>query len=290
MNSLSLKIRSGSWLGYTGKAITDIVNIGIGGSDLGPSMVTKALAPYVQEGLNFHFVSNVDPTHIITTLKSVSSETTLFIIASKTFTTIETITNAKMAKQWFLDSGASVRDVEKHFVALSTNTKAVTEFGISLDNCFEFWDWVGGRYSLWSAIGLSINIAIGPENFKDLLQGANDMDLHFLNAPISENIPVIMGLIGIWYNNFFKCGTVCVLPYDQNLIRFSAYLQQADMESNGKSVGKNGRIAHDSGPIVWGEPGTNGQHAFYQLIHQGTRIVPCDFLAACVSQVFFCNI
>ena len=280
MKSFTNKVRSGEWKGYSGKAITDVVNIGIGGSDLGPYMVTEALKPYAKSGLAVHFVSNIDGTHITETLKKVNPETTLFIVASKTFTTIETLTNANSAKSWFLKSAVNSKYVAKHFVALSTNSKLVTEFGIDPENMFEFWDWVGGRYSLWSAIGLSIALSVGFENFEELLQGAHEMDNHFESADLEENIPVILGLIGVWYNNFFEADSYAILPYDQYLHRFAAYFQQGDMESNGKSVTKNGeRVNYSTGPIVWGEPGTNGQHAFYQLIHQGTKLIPCDFIA-----------
>ena len=280
MKSFTNRVRSGEWKGYSGKAITDVVNIGIGGSDLGPYMVTEALKPYAKSGLAVHFVSNIDGTHITETLKKVNPETTLFIVASKTFTTIETLTNANSAKSWFLKSAVNSKYVAKHFVALSTNSKLVTEFGIDPENMFEFWDWVGGRYSLWSAIGLSIALSVGFENFEELLQGAHEMDNHFESADLEENIPVILGLIGVWYNNFFEADSYAILPYDQYLHRFAAYFQQGDMESNGKSVTKNGeRVNYSTGPIVWGEPGTNGQHAFYQLIHQGTKLIPCDFIA-----------
>ncbi|KAL1919365.1 uncharacterized protein VTP21DRAFT_2058 [Calcarisporiella thermophila] len=273
-------IRSGAWKGYTGKPITDIVNIGIGGSDLGPVMVCEALKPYAKPGLKAHFVSNIDGTHLAETLKVVSPETTLFIVASKTFTTQETITNATTAREWFLGHAKEMAHVAKHFVALSTNAKAVSEFGIDTKNMFQFWDWVGGRYSLWSAIGLSIAIYIGFDNFHQLLLGAHEVDQHFCSAPLEQNIPVIMGLLTVWYNNFWNTQTHAILPYDQYMHRFAAYFQQGDMESNGKYVSRDSRrIGYSTGPIVWGEPGTNGQHAFYQLIHQGTKIVPCDFLA-----------
>jgi len=285
MKSFTNKVRSGEWKGYTGKSITDVVNIGIGGSDLGPYMVTEALKPYAKAGLNVHFVSNIDGTHITETLKKVNPETTLFIIASKTFTTQETLTNANTAKSWFLESAKNKEEVAKHFVALSTNSKSVIEFGIDADNMFEFWDWVGGRYSLWSAIGLSVALSIGFENFEELLEGAHEMDNHFKSAELEENLPVLLGLIGVWYNNFFEADSYAILPYDQYLHRFSAYFQQGDMESNGKSVTKNGEaVNYSTGPIVWGEPGTNGQHAFYQLIHQGTKLIPCDFIAPVNSQ------
>ncbi len=284
MKQFSDAIRSGEWKGYTGKAITDVVNIGIGGSDLGPVMVTEALKPYAKPGLNVHFVSNVDGTHIAETLKKLSPETALFLVASKTFTTQETMTNAQSARDWFLNSAGDVKHVARHFAALSTNTKAVSAFGIDPKNMFEFWDWVGGRYSLWSAIGLSIAIDIGMDNFEQLLEGAHAMDEHFLNTPLEENLPATLGLIGLWYNDFFDAQTVAILPYDQYLHRFAAYFQQGDMESDGKSVNRNGeRVDYQTGPIVWGEPGTNGQHAFYQLIHQGTKLIPCDFLAPAQS-------
>lgn len=283
MKAFCETIHSGEWKGFTGKAITDIVNIGIGGSDLGPVMVTEALKAY-KTHLDVHFVSNVDGTHIAETLKKVNPETTLFLIASKTFTTQETMANAHSAKQWFLSHGASQEDVAKHFAALSTNEKGVAEFGIDTRNMFEFWDWVGGRYSLWSAIGLSIALAVGYDNFEELLQGAHEADEHFKSSPFEENIPVIMGLLGIWYNNFFEAESHAILPYDQYLHRFAAYFQQGDMESNGKYVDRNGqRIDYQTGPIIWGEPGTNGQHAFYQLIHQGTKLIPCDFIAPAIS-------
>jgi len=272
-------ILSGDWKGYTGKEITDVVNIGIGGSDLGPVMVTEALKAY-KTRLNVHFVSNVDGTHIAETLKGVNPETTLFLIASKTFTTQETMANAHTAKDWFLSKGASEQDVAKHFAALSTNTEAVKAFGIDPQNMFEFWDWVGGRYSLWSAIGLSISLAIGFDNFEELLKGAYDADEHFRTSAFEENIPVILALLGIWYNNFFEAESHAILPYDQYLHRFAAYFQQGDMESNGKYIDRNGeRVDYQTGPIIWGEPGTNGQHAFYQLIHQGTKLIPSDFIA-----------
>lgn len=285
MKKTSEAIRSGAWKGYTGKAITDVVNIGIGGSDLGPVMVTEGLKHYAKQGLNVHFVSNVDGTHIAETLKTLSSETTLFIVASKTFTTIETLTNAKTAKAWFLETANDAVHVAKHFVALSTNAKAVADFGIDVANMFEFWDWVGGRYSLWSAIGLSVAIYVGFDNFRGLLQGAHQMDVHFKNTPMDQNLPVLLAVLGVWYNNFFNAQTQAILPYDQYLHRFPAYFQQGDMESNGKSVDRNNEKIRDysTGPIIWGEPGTNGQHAFYQLIHQGTKMIPADFLAPIVS-------
>ncbi len=281
MRELVRKVREGSWLGYTGRPITDVVNIGIGGSDLGPVMATEALRPYWKKGLKVHFVSNVDGTHLAETLKGIFAETTLFCVASKTFTTLETLTNAKSARDWLVGQLGSAASVPRHFIALSTNAKAVAEFGIDTRNRFEFWDWVGGRYSLWSVIGLPIAVVIGMENFEELLAGAHEMDQHFLKTPLRQNIPVIMGLLGIWYHNFFGAATHAILPYDQYLHRFAAYFQQADMESNGKSADRDGQPVTDytTGPIIWGEPGTNGQHAFYQLIHQGTRLVPADFLA-----------
>ena len=284
MKDFSEKIISGEWKGFTGKKITDIVNIGIGGSDLGPVMVTESLRPYAKEGLEVHFVSNVDGTHITETLKALNPETTLFLIASKTFTTQETMTNAFEAREWFLKCAKDRACVAKHFVALSTNIEKVEEFGIDKDNMFVFWDWVGGRYSLWSAIGLSIACYIGYENYAELLQGAFEMDSHFKESPFERNIPVILALIGIWYNNFFGAQTEVILPYDQYMHRFPAYFQQGNMESNGKSVDRNGnRVNYQTGPVIWGEPGTNGQHAFYQLIHQGTKIIPADFLAPAIS-------
>jgi glucose-6-phosphate isomerase len=280
MRVFSEAVRSGDWKGYTGKSMTDVVNIGIGGSDLGPQMVTAALAHYAHPDLHSHFVSNIDGTQLAETLKNLSPESTLFIIASKTFTTQETMTNANSAKEWFLSGSKEEAAIAKHFVAVSTNTAEVIKFGIDPDNMFEFWDWVGGRYSLWSAIGLPIVLAIGMDHFDALLSGAHRVDEHFRTAPFEENIPVIMALLGIWYNNFFGAETQAILPYDQYMYRFPAYLQQGDMESNGKSVTKNGnRVDYSTGPIIWGEPGTNGQHAFYQLIHQGTKLIPCDFLA-----------
>jgi glucose-6-phosphate isomerase len=280
MKEFSDAIRSGSWTGYTGKAITDVVNIGIGGSDLGPVMATEALKPYSKPGLNVHFVSNIDGTHVVETTKPLDPETTLFIVASKTFTTQETLTNAHTAKDWFLKAAKDQKHVAKHFVALSTNAEEVTKFGIDTKNMFAFWDWVGGRYSLWSAIGLSIAVDIGFDNFVELLSGGHEMDEHFRTAPLDQNLPATLGLIGIWYNNFFGAQTQVILPYDQYMHRFAAYFQQGDMESDGKSINRNGeRVDVSTGPIIWGEPGTNGQHAFYQLIHQGTKIVPCDFIA-----------
>ncbi len=283
MKTFSEAIISGEWKGYTGKAITDIVNIGIGGSDLGPYMVTEALRPY-KNHLNMHFVSNVDGTHIAEVLKKVNPETTLFLVASKTFTTQETMTNAHSARDWFLKAASDEKHVAKHFAALSTNTKAVGEFGIDTANMFEFWDWVGGRYSLWSAIGLSIVLSIGFDNFVELLSGAHAMDKHFSTTPAEKNLPVLLALIGIWYNNFFGAETEAILPYDQYMHRFAAYFQQGNMESNGKYVDRNGNVVdYQTGPIIWGEPGTNGQHAFYQLIHQGTKMVPCDFIAPAIT-------
>ena len=285
VEQFSNSLLSGQWKGFSGKPITSIVNIGIGGSDLGPVMVTEALKPYKKAHISTYFVSNVDGTHIAETLKKVDAETTLFMIASKTFTTQETMTNAHTARDWFLKSAGDKEHVKKHFVALSTNTKAVADFGIDTQNMFEFWDWVGGRYSLWSSIGLSIACTIGFENFKALLQGAHAMDVHFKETSFDKNLPVILALLGVWYNNFFKSETQVLLPYDQYMHRFSAYFQQGDMESNGKSVDRKGeKVGYQTGPIIWGEPGTNGQHAFYQLIHQGTKLIPCDFLAPAVSQ------
>ncbi|MCN3755855.1 glucose-6-phosphate isomerase [Escherichia coli] len=283
MKTFSEAIISGEWKGYTGKAITDVVNIGIGGSDLGPYMVTEALRPY-KNHLNMHFVSNVDGTHIAEVLKKVNPETTLFLVASKTFTTQETMTNAHSARDWFLKAAGDEKHVAKHFAALSTNAKAVGEFGIDTANMFEFWDWVGGRYSLWSAIGLSIVLSIGFDNFVELLSGAHAMDKHFSTTPSEKNLPVLLALIGIWYNNFFGAETEAILPYDQYMHRFAAYFQQGNMESNGKYVDRNGKVVdYQTGPIIWGEPGTNGQHAFYQLIHQGTKMVPCDFIAPAIT-------
>lgn len=284
MKNFSDKIISGEWKGYSGKPIQHLVNIGIGGSDLGPLMVTEALKAYQKPHIQSYFVSNVDGTHIAETLKKVDPETTLFIIASKTFITQETMTNAHTARNWFLEKAKDESFVAKHFVALSTNENAVKEFGISGENMFRFWDWVGGRYSLWSAIGLSIACSIGFENFKEMLQGAHVMDNHFRRAEFSKNIPVILALIGIWYNNFFGAETEAILPYDQYLHRFAAYFQQGNMESNGKFVDRKGEeVGYQTGPIIWGEPGTNGQHAFYQLIHQGTKLIPCDFLVPAYS-------
>jgi glucose-6-phosphate isomerase len=284
MKNFSDRIISGEWKGYSGKAVTDIVNIGIGGSDLGPLMVTEALLPYRKPHIRVHFVSNIDGTHITETLKTLSPETTLFMVASKTFTTQETMTNAHSARKWFLDAARDESFIKKHFVAISTNAQEVEKFGIDTVNMFRFWDWVGGRYSLWSAIGLSIACGIGFENFTELLDGAHAMDMHFRNAPFEKNIPVILALIGIWYTNFFGAETEAILPYDQYMHRFTAYFQQGNMESNGKSVDRAGqRINYQTGPVIWGEPGTNGQHAFYQLIHQGTKLIPCDFIAPALS-------
>ncbi len=283
MKEFSNRVISGEWKGYTGKEITDVVNIGIGGSDLGPVMVTEALKPY-KSRLNVHFVSNIDGTHIAETLKKVNPETTLFLIASKTFTTQETMANAFSARDWFLATAKDNSAVAKHFVALSTNTKAVAEFGIDTANMFVFWDWVGGRYSLWSAIGLSICLSVGYDHFEALLAGAEAMDTHFASAPFESNIPVILGLLGIWYVNFFNAPTHAILPYDQYMHRFAAYFQQGDMESNGKTIDRTGkRVNYATGPVIWGEPGTNGQHAFYQLIHQGTQLIPADFIAPAVT-------
>ena len=284
MSAFCDRVISGEWKGYTGKAITDVVNIGIGGSDLGPYMVTEALRPY-KNHLNMHFVSNVDGTHIAETLKKVNPETTLFLVASKTFTTQETMTNANSARDWLLSAAKDNSAVAKHFAALSTNGKAVAEFGIDTNNMFEFWDWVGGRYSLWSAIGLSIALSIGFDNFEALLSGAHEMDKHFRTAPLEKNIPATLALVGLWNTNFLGAQTEAILPYDQYLHRFAAYFQQGNMESNGKYVDRNGDVIRDyqTGPIIWGEPGTNGQHAFYQLIHQGTMLIPCDFIAPAQS-------
>lgn len=283
MKGFTERLISGEWKGYTGKEITDIVNIGIGGSDLGPYMVSEALAPY-KTRLNMHFVSNVDGTHIVETLKPLNPETTLFLIASKTFTTQETMTNAHSARDWFLAEAGDQAHVAKHFAALSTNAESVSEFGIDTDNMFEFWDWVGGRYSLWSAIGLSIALAVGFDNFVELLEGAHEVDNHFANTELENNVPVILALIGLWYNNFHGSESESILPYDQYLHRFAAYFQQGNMESNGKCVDRNGNpVDYQTGPIIWGEPGTNGQHAFYQLIHQGTKLIPCDFIAPAIS-------
>ena len=283
MELFTHRIVSGEWKGYTGKEITDVVNIGIGGSDLGPYMVTEALTPY-KTRLNMHFVSNVDGTHIVETLKPLNPETTLFLVASKTFTTQETMTNAHSARDWFLAEAGDSAHVAKHFAALSTNAASVAEFGIDTDNMFEFWDWVGGRYSLWSAIGLSISLSVGFDNFVELLDGAHEMDNHFASTEFESNIPVILALIGIWYNNFHGAESEAILPYDQYMHRFAAYFQQGNMESNGKFVDREGNpVEYQTGPIIWGEPGTNGQHAFYQLIHQGTKLIPSDFIAPAIS-------
>lgn len=280
MRKFTDAVRSGEWLGSTGKPITDIVNIGIGGSDLGPVMVTEALTPFGRDKLHLHFVSNIDGTHIVEALRHLHRETTLFVVVSKTFDTQETITNARTARDWFLTRGGSKAAVSKHFVAVSTNARAVSAFGIDPANMFEFWDWVGGRYSLWSAVGLSIALYIGMDNFEQLLTGAHEMDEHFRTMPLEENIPVILGMLGVWYNNFFAADSHALLPYDQYMHRFPAYFQQGDMESSGKRVTRDGKaVDYSTGPIIWGEPGTNGQHAFYQLIHQGTKLIPCDFLA-----------
>lgn len=277
-------VRSGEWKGYTGKAITDVVNIGIGGSGLGPKMVSMALTPYSSSGLKVHYVSNIDQTNIVEVLKQVSPETTLFIIASKVFNTQETMMNARSARRWFLESAQDEQAVAKHFVAISTHSENVAAFGIDTDNMFEFWDWVGGRYSLWSAVGLSIALYIGMDNFEELLQGAYEADMHFYETPFEKNIPVIMGLLGIWYNNFYNVASHALLPYDQSMRYFADYFQQGDMESNGKSINLEGeKVDYNTGPIIWGQPGTNGQHAFFQLIHQGTKLIPCDFLAAANS-------
>ncbi|MBO9634116.1 MAG: glucose-6-phosphate isomerase [Chitinophagaceae bacterium] len=284
MQDFCARIHSGEWKGYTGKKIRYIVNIGIGGSDLGPYMVTEALKPYWVEGIEPFFVSNVDGTHIAETLKKVNPEETLFLVASKTFTTQETMTNALTARDWFLQSAKEEAHVAKHFAALSTNEKEVVKFGIDTANMFEFWDWVGGRYSLWSAIGLSIALTIGYDNFEQLLRGAHATDLHFRNTPFDKNIPVILALIGLWYTDFYGTQTEAILPYDQYMHRFAAYFQQGNMESNGKSTDRRGKsINYATGPVIWGEPGTNGQHAFYQLIHQGTVMIPCDFIAPAIS-------
>ncbi|MEZ9231711.1 glucose-6-phosphate isomerase [Vibrio amylolyticus] len=283
MELFTHRIVCGEWKGYTGKEITDVVNIGIGGSDLGPYMVTEALTPY-KTRLNMHFVSNVDGTHIVETLKPLNPETTLFLVASKTFTTQETMTNAHSARDWFLAEAGDSAHVAKHFAALSTNAASVAEFGIDTDNMFEFWDWVGGRYSLWSAIGLSISLSVGFDNFVELLEGAHDMDNHFASTEFENNIPVILALIGVWYNNFHGAESEAILPYDQYMHRFAAYFQQGNMESNGKFVDREGNLVeYQTGPIIWGEPGTNGQHAFYQLIHQGTKLIPSDFIAPAIS-------
>jgi glucose-6-phosphate isomerase len=285
MRRFTHSVHSGAWKGGSGKSIKDVVNIGIGGSDLGPVMVTEALKAYSNRNIRVHFVSNVDGTHISETLRNLDPETTLFVVASKTFTTQETMSNANTARDWFLKSANSTEHIAKHFVAVSTNSKAVEAFGIDPENMFGFWDWVGGRYSLWSAIGLSICLAIGFENFEELLQGAHELDEHFRTAPFTDNLPVILALLGIWYVNFKGASSHVILPYDQYLHRFSAYFQQGDMESNGKTIDRNGnRIDYHTGPVIWGEPGTNGQHAFYQLIHQGSQLIPADFIAPAISQ------
>ncbi|MHB0966901.1 MAG: glucose-6-phosphate isomerase [Bellilinea sp.] len=284
MREFSSAVRSGEWKGYTGKAITDIVNIGIGGSDLGPKMVCEALKPYARPDLRVHFVSNVDSSDLVETLKLVNPETVLFLVASKTFTTQETMANAHSSRAWFLKTAQDEAAIARHFAAMSTNTEAVRAFGIDTRNMFEFWDWVGGRYSLWSAIGLSIALYVGMEHFEELLASAHQVDQHFHSTPFEKNIPVVMALLGIWYNNFFGAQSQAILPYDQYLVHFPAYFQQGDMESNGKSVTNQGKwVDYSTGPVIWGQPGTNGQHAFYQLIHQGTRLIPCDFLAAANS-------
>lgn len=284
MRTFCATVHSGKWKGFTGKKIKNIVNIGIGGSDLGPVMVTEALKPYWKPGIHTYFVSNIDGTHIAETLKKVKPEETLFLIASKTFTTQETMTNAHTARKWFLEHAGDEAHVAKHFIALSTNEEEVVKFGIAAENMFEFWDWVGGRYSLWSAIGLSIALTIGYENFEELLKGASRVDEHFKSEKFASNIPVVMALLGIWYTNFFGAQSEAILPYDQYMHRFAAYFQQGNMESNGKSVDRNGyEINYSTGPVIWGEPGTNGQHAFYQLIHQGTCVIPCDFIAPAKS-------
>jgi len=284
MKSFSDKVINGKWKGYTGKPVRYIVNIGIGGSDLGPVMVTEALKPYKKDNIETYFVSNVDGSHIAEVFKKVDPETTLFLVASKTFTTQETMTNAESAKNWFLQRAEKPEFVKKHFAAISTNKEKVSEFGIDTENMFEFWDWVGGRFSLWSAIGLSIACTIGYENFEQLLQGAHEMDIHFRETEFENNIPVILSALGIWYNNFFGADSHAILPYDQYMHRFAAYFQQGDMESNGKYIDRKGnKVGYQTGSIIWGEPGTNGQHAFYQLIHQGTKLIPCDFMAPAIS-------
>jgi glucose-6-phosphate isomerase len=285
MRTFSERVRSGEWKGHTGKTITDVINIGIGGSDLGPVMVTEALKPYSKRDLRVHYVSNVDGTHIAETLRDLDPERSLFIVASKTFTTQETLTNARTARSWLVEKLGDDKAVAKHFVALSTNSKEVGAFGIDTANMFEFWDWVGGRYSLWSAIGLSIACSIGMDNFEQLLAGAHEMDEHFRTTRLEDNLPVILAMLGIWYGNFWGAESHAILPYDQYLHRFAAYFQQGDMESNGKRVDRDGNVVdYSTGPVIWGEPGTNGQHAFYQLIHQGTRLIPCDFIAPIETQ------
>lgn len=284
MRGFCQRVRSGEWKGYTGKAITDVVNVGIGGSSLGPKMVSSALAPYSSESLKVHYISNIDQADLITTLNTLCAETTLFVVASKLFTTQETMTNANSAKRWFLEKAKDPQAIAKHFVAVSTSAEEVAKFGIDIDNMFEFWDWVGGRYSLWSAVGLSIALYIGMDNFENLLLGAHEVDNHFKTVPFEQNIPVIMGLLGVWYNNFFNAESYALLPYDYSMRYFADYLQQGDMESNGKSVDMLGnKVTYNTGQIIWGQQGTNGQHAFYQLIHQGTKLVPCDFLVAANS-------
>jgi len=285
MRSFCNKIHSGDWRGYSGKPIKDIVNIGIGGSDLGPKMVCTALTPSASMGLNAHFISNVDQTDIVQILSTLSPETTLFIVASKSFTTQETMINANSARKWLLAKAQDKSAIAKHFVAISTESDLVTKFGIAPDNMFEFWDWVGGRYSLWSAVGLSIALYAGMDQFEDLLTGAYEADKHFRNTPYDQNIPVIMAVLGIWYNNFFQADSNPILPYNQSMLYFADYFQQGDMESNGKSINNNGeRVDYETGPIIWGQPGTNGQHAFYQMMHQGTKLVPCDFFAPAISR------
>jgi len=284
MREFCQQIHSGTWKGYSNKKITDIVNIGIGGSDLGPKMVSTALKPYAIAGLNIHFVSNIDQANIVETLANLNPETTLFIVASKVFNTQETMTNANSAKRWFLQQAPDIAAIQQHFIAISTHTENVNNFGISEANMFEFWDWVGGRYSVWSAIGFSVALYVGMDNFEELLEGAYAADQHFCTAPLEKNIPVIMALLGIWYNNFFEAESHVILPYDHSLKFFADYFQQADMESNGKSVDRKGNpVDYHTGPIIWGQPGTNGQHAFYQLMHQGTKLIPCDFLAPAQS-------
>ena len=284
MGAFAEQVRSGQWRGYSGERITDVVNIGIGGSDLGPQMVVQALKPYRHPHLRLHFISNIDGAHAKETLETLNPETTLFIVASKTFTTQETMTNAHHARTWFLEKSQSEQHVAKHFVAVSTNREAVTAFGIDPANMFEFWDWVGGRYSLWSAIGLSIVLAVGKERFVELLEGAHEMDVHFRQAPLAANMPVILALLGVWYNNFFGAESHAILPYDHYLRSLPAYLQQADMESNGKSVDRDGKsVDYSTGPIIWGATGINGQHAFYQLLHQGTKMIPADFIVSLES-------
>jgi glucose-6-phosphate isomerase len=286
MREFTERVRSGAWKGHTGKRITDVVNIGIGGSDLGPVMASLALQPYWHPEMRAHFVSNVDGTHMAETLKRVNAEQTLFVVESKTFTTQETLMNARSARAWLVEKLGTDAAVPKHFVAVSTATEEVKKFGIDVNNMFAFWDWVGGRYSLWSAIGLPIELMIGADRFEELLAGGHAMDEHFRTAPLEKNVPVVLGMLGVWYSNFFGAQTHAILPYDQYMARFAAYFQQGDMESNGKRVDRDGRFIDDytTGPIVWGEPGTNGQHAFYQLIHQGTRVIPCDFLAPLETQ------